>query len=98
MLSFLTPKVLIADRADNMLWALNLVDEECLIVFEILVADGAIVMLRGGPLVTFELSFRLKVSVTVRKGARDELSLVFGGHVVGVEALCNGMDGRLKCR
>lgn len=93
MLSFLTSEVLVADRADNVLCALNLMDHERLIIFEILIADSAIIMLRSGSLVTFELSFSLEVSVTVRKGARDEFGLVFGGHVVGVEALCNRLGG-----
>lgn len=90
-MSFLTSKVLVADRADNVLCALNLVDHEGLIVFEILVADSTIVMLRSGSLVTFVLSFSLEVSITVRKGAGDEFALVFSGHAVGVviEALCN---------
>ena len=72
--------------------AFDLVDKERLIVFKILVADNTVVVLRGGSLVTFELSFGLEVSVTVREGARNELARVYGSHllgVVGVEELCN---------
>jgi len=84
MLPFLTSEVLVADRADNVLCALNLMDHERLIIFEILIANSAIVMLRSGFLVTFELCLSLEVSITVRKGAGDEFGLVFGGHIVGV--------------
>lgn len=94
MLSFVTSKVLVADWADNVPCALNLVDEECLIILKVLVAGSAIVMLRSGPLVTFELSFGLEVSVTVRESARDEVGRCSGIHavgVVGVEGLCNGL-------
>lgn len=92
MVSFLTSKVLVANRADNVSGALNLMDEECLIVFEILVAESAVVVLRSGPLVAFDLSFSLEVSVTVGKAARDESGGLDSSHVVSVvdvEALCN---------
>ena len=82
MLPFLATEIFVADGTHDVFGALDLMDKERLIIFEVLVADSAILVVYRVSLVTFELRLRFEMSMTVRKGARNEVGHVCRSHAV----------------
>lgn len=60
--------------------AFDLVNEVGMVIFKVLIADCAIVVIGVGLFVAFELSLSPESSIAIWKGARNVLGVVLGSH------------------